>query len=496
MTGLLPHLPVLLVVLPLLAAPLCLLIRHRFTGRTLALIVPWACLAIAIQLLRHVLAHGTISYMLGGWAAPYGIEYRVDTVNAYVLLIVCSIASVVLPSFGGRVGAAISNRRESSFYGTFLLCFAGLLGIAITGDAFNAFVFLEISSLASYSLVALGRDRGALMAAYSYLIIGTIGGTFILIGIGFLYQMTGTLNLADLAARLPAVMDTRTVLVAFAFLLVGVSIKLALFPLHQWLPNAYTEAPAAVSAFLAATATKVQYYLLVRIVFTVFGAAFVFERLHLDALLLPLSLMAMFSGSIAAIYQTNVKRMLAYSSVAQIGYMTLGLSFVSVTGLTGGLVHLFNHALMKGGLFLAVACLAIRVGSAHIDDLRGLGRHMPWSGAAFVVGGLAMIGVPGTVGFISKWYLVQAAIEKGQWWVAALIMVSSLLAVVYIWRIVEVLYFEPRPEGESGRIPEAHRRMLLPTWVLIGATVVFGLYTRVTLGVAETAARQLFGGLP
>ncbi len=489
------HLPVLVVLLPLLAAPVTVVIGHRLIARSLAIVVPWASLVCALQLLQQVRQGGVISYMLGGWPAPLGIEYRVDTLNAYVLVIVAGIASVVLPFFCGQVGAAISNRRETLFYAAFLLCLAGLLGIAVTGDAFNVFVFLEISSLASYSLIALGKNRGALIAAYSYLLVGTIGGTFILVGIGFLYQMTGTLNMADLATQLPAVLDTRSVRVAFGFLFVGISIKLALFPLHQWLPNAYTQAPAAVSAFLAATATKVQFYLLVRIIFTIFGATFVFETLDLDVLLVPLSLLAMFSGSIAAIYQTNVKRVLAYSSVAQIGYMTLGLSFASVTGLTGGLVHLFNHALMKGGLFLAVACLAMRVDSPRIADLRGLGRRMPFSAAAFVVGGLAMIGVPGTVGFISKWYLVKAAFEQDRWWIALLIVLSSLLALVYVWRIVEQLYFAERPAIESP-IKEARWSMLLPTWVLIGATIYFGLHTDLTVGVAESAARELFGGLP
>lgn len=489
------HLPILLVVVPLLAAPLCLVITHNLTGRVLSVLVPWVTLFHAVQLLQRVLEHGSISYTLGGWAAPYGIEYRIDAANAYVLLVVAGIASVVLPFFPGRVGAAISDRRERLFYATFLLCFAGLLGIAATGDAFNVFVFLEISSLASYGLVALGRDRGALMAAYTYLIIGTLGGTFILLGTGLMYQMTGTLNMADLASRLPDVLDTRTVLVAFVFLFVGVSIKLALFPLHQWLPNAYTQAPAAVSAFLAATATKVQYYLLVRIVFTIFGTGFVFGVLKLDKILLPLSILAMFSGSIAAVFQTDVKRVLAYSSVAQIGYMTLGLSFASETGLVGGLVHLFNHALMKGGLFLAVACLAMAVDSPKLEDLRGLGRAMPWSMGAFVVGGLAMIGVPGTVGFVSKWYLVKAALEQGRFAVAALIVLSSLLAIIYVWRIVEVGFFTERPE-KARIVREAPIGMLVPTWVLIGATVYFGLHTSLTVGVAETAVAALFGATP
>ncbi len=487
------NLPALQVVLPLAAAPLCLLLRRRDAARWLAVGVSWTCLAIAGGLLHRVLAEGSISYALGGWDPPWGIEYRVDVVSAYVLVIVTAIASVVLP-VGSGVGMAIPTGRKHLFYAAFLLCLAGLLGVVITGDAFNVFVFLEISSLASYILIALGEGRRAPMAAFSYLIMGTIGASFILIGIGLAYQMTGTLNLADLAQRLPAVRETRTVLVAFAFLSVGISIKLAVFPLHQWLPNAYSYAPAVVSAFLAATATKVSYYLLVRFVFTVFGATFVFETLELDLLLLPLSLAAMFVGSIAAIYQTDLKRLLAYSSIAQIGSMTLALSFATLGGLTAGLVHLFNHALMKGGLFLVVACIVARLGSSAIADMRGLGRRMPLTMAAFVVGGLGLVGVPATAGFVSKWYLVLAALEKGWTAVAVLILVSSLLALVYVWRVVEIAYFQQPPGGAQTR--EAPLSLLVPTLILIGATLFFGFSTELTVGVAEAAARQLLEATP
>ena len=340
------HLPALAVVLPLLAAPICMLLRNVSLARTFAIAVVWTTLAICSLLLARVVESGSVSYMFGGWPAPYGIEYCVDTLSAFVLLIVSGIASVVLPAGPGRASISIPPGRENLFYTSFLLCMGGLLGVAITGDAFNIFVFLEIASLASYILVSLGSGRRALVAAFSYLVMGTIGGTFILIGIGLMYQMTGTLNIEDLSLRLAPVLEQRTTRVAFAFLTVGTSIKLAVFPLHQWLPNAYAQAPAVVSAFLAATATKVAYYLLLRFVFTIFGAGFVFGVLELDRVLIPLSIAAMFIGSIAAIYQTDLKRLLAYSSVAQVGYMTLGLAFASVAGLTGGIVHLFNHALI------------------------------------------------------------------------------------------------------------------------------------------------------
>ena len=486
------QLPALQIVLPLVAAPLCLLLRQALWVKTFAVAVSWLCLAMALGLLDRVLTQGAISYAMGGWAPPLGIEYRIDVLSAYILVIVSGIASVVLPFGIEGADLRLPRERHYLFYAAFLLGVTGLLGIAITGDAFNIFVFLEISSLASYTLISLGRDRRALTAALSYLIMGTVGGTFILIGIGLLYQMTGTLNLQDLAQRLPPVLETRTVWMAFAFLVIGTSIKLAVFPLHQWLPNAYSFAPAAVSAFLSATATKVSYYVLVRLIFTVFGAAFVFDVMQLQLLLVPLSLAAMFVGSIAAIFQTHLKRLLAYSSVAQIGYMTLGLSMANESGLTGGLVHLFNHALMKGGLFLVAACVVFRVGSAYLSDLRGLGHRMPLTMAAFVVGGLSLIGVPGTVGFVSKWYLVLGALEREWYIVAFLILLSSLLAVVYVWRVVEVMYFQEEDSDVPRADPPAS--MWIPTWVLIGATIFFGFNTSLTASVARDAAAMLLGG--
>ena len=486
------HLPALQIIVPLLAAPLCLFIRHPLATRLFALLVSWATLALSVALLFEVKGSAEdISYFMGGWKPPFGIELRVDTANAFVMCIVSAIGAVVLAFGPTGLIPGVPRERMYLFYSAFLLCITGLLGICITGDAFNVFVFLEISSLSTYTLIALGKGRRALMAAYSYLILGTIGGTFILIGIGMMYQMTGTLNMANLAVLMPEVLDSRTMLVAFAFLTIGTSIKLALFPLHQWLPNAYTYAPSVVSAFLAATATKVSYYVLARIIFTIFGAAYVFNTLHFDVILLPLSIAAMFIGSTAAIYQTNIKRLLAYSSIAQIGYMTLGLSLNNVNGLSGGLVHLFNHGVMKGGLFLVVACVVYRIGSAQLSDMAGLGRRMPFTMGAFVIGGFGLIGVPATAGFISKWYLVLGAFEEGMWWIAILILLSSLLAVAYIWKVLEICYFREPPEGSKPC--EAPLSMLIPTYILIGSSLYFGLQTELTAEIAVQAAQSLMG---
>ena len=489
------HLPILQVILPLIAAPLCVLLRRPALAWGLALVISWTALAIAIALLVQVLDEGQVSYLLGGWVAPWGIEYRIDPVNGFVLVIVAAIGAAVLPFAYRSVAAEIEPERIYLFYTMYLLCLAGLLGIAITGDAFNLFVFLEISSLSSYVLISLGRDRRALTASYQYLVMGTIGATFILIGVGLLYMMTGTLNMADLAERVPRIAGTRTALAAFAFLSVGISLKLALFPLHLWLPNAYAFAPSVVTAFLAGTATKVAVYMLLRFVFTIFGVRFAFETLPLGDILLILALLAMFVASIVAIFQNDVKRMLAYSSIAQIGYIILGISFASATGLTAGILHLFNHALMKTGLFLALGCIFLRLGSTRLEDMRGIGKRMPLTMAGFVIGGLSLIGIPLTAGFVSKWVLVLAALEDGAWPIAALIVLSSLLAVIYVWRVVEAAYFQspPADRKENGEVREAPLSMLLPMWALIAACVYFGVETSASLDVAARAAEFLLG---
>lgn len=491
------HLPALQVVLPLISAPLAVLLRHRGLAFAIVTTAAWASFACAIALWLQVSDGSVISYAIGNWPPPWGIEYRVDRLTSFVLLLVSGMASIVLPYSRASIEREIARELHYLYYAMFGLCLTGLLGIVMTGDAFNLFVFLEISSLSTYVLIALGRDRRALAASFQYLIMGSIGATFIVIGIGFLYLTTGTLNLADMASRIGAIESSRPVLAALAFLTVGISLKVALFPLHQWLPNAYTYAPSAVTAFLAATATKVLVYALIRFYFSVFGESMVFERLPLPQIMLWLSLFAMFGANFVAIFQDNLKRLFAYSSVGQIGYITLGLSFDSVHGLTASIVHLFNHGIAKGAIFLligGIVAAGYKSGAVSpaptFERLAGLGKRMPLTSFGIVIGGLSLIGVPGTAGFVSKWYLILAAMEKGQWWLVAAILLSSLLAVVYVWRFVEAAYFRAPPAGEDTR-SEAPLALLIPAWLLVAAVVWFGLDTSFSVGTALDAAQQL-----
>ena len=492
MSALAAHFPALLVVIPLVAAPAIVLARSGFVGWLASLGVSLATFGIACALLAQALATGPVSYEIGSWPPPWGIEYRVDAANAFVALLVTLVAAIVVPYCRRSVSAELGQDRQYLFYALLMLCLCGLLGMAMTGDAFNLFVFLEISSLSTYVLIALGRDRRALTAAIQYLLLGTVGATLYVIGVGFLYLVTGTLNFADMAPRIAALQDLRPVVAAAAFITVGVGLKLALFPLHAWLPDAYTHAPSAVSAFVAATATKVSIYVLMRLYYGVFGARFVFSELPVGELLVALSLAAMFVASAIAIGQADLKRLLAYSSVGQIGYITLGLGLATESGLAAGLAHVFNHGLTKGALFLLAGAMALRLGGTRFAQLDGVGRTMPVTTFAFVIGGLSLVGIPGTAGFASKWALLSAALEAGRPLIAAAVVLSSLLAVAYVWRFVERAYFRDPPAAHPVA-GEAPATMMAPAIALTALVVAAGLYATPVLEAARRGAQALMG---
>lgn len=497
MSSLQEHLPILQILVPLFGAILAALTRSGVVAWVIAAIASAIAPFISAGLLLRVTETGQpISYVMGAWSAPWGIEYRVDLLNGFILLLISLIGLVSIPYARKSVASEINSHKQPWFYAMYLLCLSGLLGIVVTGDAFNAFVFLEISSLATYTLIALGRHRRALLSAYQYLIMGTIGATFYIIGVGLLYVVTGTLNFVDLASRIgPAMTDySRPIIAALAFMTVGISLKLALFPLHNWLPNAYAYAPSFATAFLAGTATKAAIYLLIRIFFSIFAVAIPFRSLPVTEIVLILSLAAMFVASFAAIFEGNAKRMLAYSSVAQIGYITLGIALANKMGLAGSLVHVFNHAIMKTALFFALGAIVYRTGIASMASLAGIGRKMPITTAAFVVAGLGLIGVPGTAGFISKWYLAVGAIDHGWTWLVFAIVLSSLLAVLYIGRFVEIAYFR-EPSADLAAAREPPMTMLAPLIALAAATIYLGFDTRLTGGVATRIAEYLLGGL-
>lgn len=496
MTSLQAHLPALQVIVPMLSAPLVMLLQEHRLSWMAATAASLCAFAIAVSLTLAVFEVGEVRYLMGSWPAPFGIELNIDAMSALVLLIVTGASSLALIAGAVSLEREIESERQPLFFAAWLLALAGLCGILVTADAFNIFVFMEISSLASYVLVAGGPDRRALPAVFNYLIMGTIGATFYLIGIGLIYLMTGTLNLEDMELRIHEVADLKPILIAAGFITIGLALKAAIFPLHTWLPKAYTYAPHVVTVFLAACATKVSLYVLLRFDFVVFQPNLTGHDLQFAYFLLPLSLMAILIGSAVAMFEPNLKRLLAWSSVAQIGYITLGASLVSIAGITASLLHIFNHALAKAALFLTLACLALSVSKLRIDSIGGIARRMPWTMAAFVLAGLSLIGVPGTAGFISKWYLISATFESGPGGVllVAVIVISSLMAVVYIWRVVESAYFREAADGPASS--EAPLMLLIPTWAAVLLNLYFGFFPALPLELSSSAAETLLGHLP
>ncbi len=486
------HFPVLQVVIPLMAAPACLFLRSARWMWGFSVLAGFSAFLVSAVLLAQVAAGGTIIYELGGWQAPWGIEYRIDLFNAWVAFVVSAASALVLLASYHSVRKELDPGRQIHFYVLYLLCLAGFLGIVATGDLFNVFVFLEISALSTYALVSLSRDRRALTAAFRYLVIGTVGATFILAGTGLLYAMTGTLNMVDLSLRLSGLSGSQTVLTAFILFVTGICLKLALFPMHFWLPEAYARAPSMVTALLAATATKVALYVLIRVVFTIFGIGF-FTGFPLQELFMGLSLAGILFASVMAIRQQEVKLVLAWSSLAQISFMVLGVAIGNETGLVAMLVHFFNHTLIAGVLFLAAGAVALKTGGTRLEHFGGLTGTMPWTMTAVLVGAFSVVGLPLTAGFISKWYLMAAALESGLWPVAVLILAASLLAAAYMWRILDAAFQRP-PVSEASAGGEAPTGLFVSMWCLVLANVYFGIDTRLPVGMAESIVSLLGGG--
>ncbi|MEE9348222.1 MAG: monovalent cation/H+ antiporter subunit D family protein [Robiginitomaculum sp.] len=492
--------PVALIVLPLMMAVITAILPRERLAWLVVMGTTIACSVLSFIVLREVLANGVVDYALGGWEPPLGIALHVDGLNAPILFLISVIGALCTLYAMRSVTAEVEPKKRPPFYAAFLVSFAGLLGMVITGDAFNVFVFLEVSSISTYVLVAMGssRDRRALNSAYNYLILGSIGATFFVIGLGFLFMETGTLNMIDIAATLKAAGGgSRVVQVAFAFIVVGLGLKLAMFPLHLWLPGAYAYSPSYVTAFLAATATKAALYLLLRFVFTIFDPSADFIISSLTWLLAVLGVVGMFAASLQAIFQNDARRLLAFSSVAQIGYMLLGIGMGTALGLTAGYTHLLGHAMTKGALFLCLGAVWYRYGITRVSELNGLMKTMPLTATAMIIAGLSLIGVPGTIGFISKWALLTAAADNGWWWAVGAIVATSILALIYIGRMLEAILLQepPKIDGETVARNEAPLTMLIPMWTLALACIYFGINSAWPIELAGRAAAVLGGGL-
>ncbi len=475
------HLPALVVLIPLLSAMLVsgagwVWRRSCFSLAFLGLGTTLFC---AMGLLLQVVASGPIHYRMGGWEPPWGIGYAVDTLSAMVLVVIAGVAFLNLAA--GRLDIrAEYPHREGAYYTLYVLFVAGLMGIVATGDLFNLYVLLEVTSLTGYALIALGRDPAPL-ASLRYLLLGTIGASFYLLGTGYIYIMTGSLNMADVAGILPGTGGTSAVQVAFLLCMSGVWIKMAFFPLHVWLPGAYTHAPSASTGLLAPLMTKVMVYVMIRLMISVFPPSYAHTVLDLASPVVWLAAIAIVAGALMALAQTHIKRMLCYILISEIGYMVGGAWLGNRAGMTGAMLHILNDAVMTLCLFLVVNNVAFRLRGVGLEHFRGLSRTMPWTFAAMTTGALSFIGVPPTCGFFSKWYLISGAVQAGHYGFMAALLASSLINAVLFFRIIEAAYFQPAPdeEGHEAHAPsrEAPLEMLVPLIAAALATVLIGLYT-------------------
>jgi multicomponent Na+:H+ antiporter subunit D len=432
--------PVLAPLVPLAGA---LLIPVLAWGRpraaaALAVLASAATAGVCGIMFARVVEAGPLDYHAGGWPPPWGIQVYVDAPGAFVATVVSAVACLAL------IGGIEAARREigtrtPAFHSMSLLLLTGLMGMIVTGDAFNLFVFLEVASLSSYALVAAAPRRGRL-AAFRYVVLGTIGASLYLLGVGFLYVGTGTLNMQDLHAR---VTGTPLGPYALALITAGLGTKMGLFPLHAWLPGAYGEAPTAAAAYMAPVATKAMAFALIRMWTSVFGLEFTRHAVPAAAILTIAGCVAVVVGAAVAAAQTEYRRLLAWSSIGQIGYLAIGLGLGTPAAVAAALFHVLAHALMKGALFQVAAA----TGARAVEDLRGLSRRMPATAAVLFLSGIAMAGAPPLVGFFSKWYLLRAAVDQGAFGAAGAILLGSLLAAVYVFRLIETAFLQAH-EGE------------------------------------------------
>ena len=474
--------PALLVIVPLLSA--LLISAAGWMNKRLCFPIAVAALSVAayscVGLLLRVLDEGVVLYRLGGWDPPMGIAYYVDHLNGLVLVVVSIVALINLIASKKSIEQEFPD-KTGPFYTLYVLMVTGLLGIVVTGDAFNLYVLLEIAALTGYGLLAMGEDRAPL-AALNYLYMGTIGACFYLLGVGYLYIVTGSLNMVDIARILPSLYQSKAVLGAFIICMVGVWLKMAFFPLHAWLPNAYTYAPSAASSLIAPLVTKVMIYVMIRLILTVFTPKFAFTILAVSEPIVWLAVIAIVMGAILALAERNLKKMLAYIIIAEVGYMVGGAWLGNRAGMTGAILHIVNDALMTLCVFLVVGNIVYKVKGYAFDDLKGLFRKMPFTMGAFVIGALSIIGVPPTCGFFSKWYLISGAIQAGQYAFMVALLFSSLVNVVLFFRVMEICYYEPFGDHHGHDHPpesmdEAPITMLVPLLIVAAGLVLVGLYT-------------------
>lgn len=491
------HHPVLLVAVPLIFAALCPILGMWKREACF----PWALAGVgttaffAWSLIGKVSSGRAVTYNLSGWRPPWGIQIRIDIVGLMMACLVTGVGFLLVLYSWRYVTREIKPERIPYYYALVLLLITSMLGFSITGDLFNFFVFMEIFSIASYALVAVAGDRRAVRAALKYLLMGATSSLLVLFAIAFLYSVTGSLNMLDISDRLAKLSSGYLPVAAVALILfmVGFSVKSALFPLHEWLPDAHSIAPSPISAILSALVIKMGVLGILRILFVVYGPAFASGSASWSRAAGVISWAAAFAivfGCSMAIIQTDFKLMIAYSSVSHVGYILLGVCMLSTRGMTGGLFNILAHAMGKACFFLVAGAFIYKHGIKRIQDLKGIGRTMPVTAGAFALASLSIVGVPPTAGFIAKWYILWGCITRGQYAFVVLVLLGSMLSAIYCFRVVYYMFFTGQ-RTRTQPVDEAPVTMYVPAALLSAGTLFFGVFASLVLPALSSAARAL-----
>jgi multicomponent Na+:H+ antiporter subunit D len=457
------------IALPLVAAtlPLALGLKYERAGWPVAAIATTVLAGLAAAIGVEVARGGTLSHALGTYEPPIGIELVADELSVAVLALVAAVSLATLAF------ARVAGPRGNAFYSAYLLLVGGLTGLVLTGDLFNMFVFLEIVGISTYALIAADRSGASAYASLKYLVVGTVGASLYLLGVGYAFLATGTLNMLDMQAQIVAQAGYADPLIraSYALIVAGLGLKIAVFPVHAWQPDAYQRAPDAVTTIVAALVSTASAYALIRVSYTAFTVDFLAANDAITTVMLIVAGASILAGSALAAIQSDLKRMFAYSSVAQFGMIVAAVALANETALLGGIVHLIGHGLLKFGLFLGVGLLALGYGARELDDLASAARSAPYTAGAVALLGLGLVGIPPSIGFLGKWYIGVGAVEASMSGggsagigIAAVIFVSTLFTLSYVARVIERFYFAGVgvPDGhgdgheESGHGDDAH----------------------------------------
>lgn len=489
--GLQLPLPLAVLLLGGLASPIVGLLSRKFEVKKIQeawmVIVSASALAAVYMLYQTIKATANEILVMGMWgqAPPVGASFEIDMLS---LFMAGSVAILGLLVAIYSVSYMERESRLTEFYTLVTFMMAGMTGVVMAGDLFTLFVFWELMGLSSYVLVAfLKKTWGPIEAGFKYLIMSATAGAFLLLSMALLYGFTGTLNFALLSASLRGVEITPWLIAVFGTLILGFGVKAAIVPLHTWLPDAHPEAPSPISALLSGIVIETGLYAIVRVLHLLFEPGF-FQ--------MPIAIIALVTMSLAnvsALFQNDIKRMLAYSSIAQIGYMLIGLAAGTAYGAMGLFLHIFNHALMKGMAFLAAGAIAHEAGTRDIRKLKGVGRMMPLTTLSLFVALMGLGGVPATNGFISKFILFNSAIGSGLAWLAVVGVLNSALSMYYYLRTMVALM--AKPGDETPKVHEAPPLMVGITLVMAALVIILGLFPGPVIGFADSASKALVENL-